>query len=82
MCVAGLIYCICTTGVSQLMFYGLSKSTDMLVVFLPITHAVNVNTSQKKCRISKKQKSANYAKTADPTKNKVIFGLTAPKNMK
>ena len=71
MCVAGLICCICTTGVvSQLMFYRLSKNTDVLVAFLPITHAVNVKntTFQKKCRIFKKQKSANHAKTAVPTK--------------
>ena len=30
MCVAGLIYCMCSTGVSWLTFYGLSKSSNML----------------------------------------------------
>ena len=30
MCVASLIQYMCTTGVSLLIFYGLSKSTDML----------------------------------------------------
>ena len=82
-CVAGLIYCICTTGVSLLMFYGLPNSTDVLDCVFANNRCSKCKYIPGKMPYFRKTEIRKIRKNVDTTKKaKVIFGLSVPKNIK
>ena len=67
---------VCSTNVSLLIFYGLFK-INWHAKFLFHHKSLKHSTAQEKCVISKKQKFANYVKTADSTKKVRSFSGSA-----